>query len=272
MPYFEQHYDDFRWTPELPPLGGFRPPQMGALHAVAAHFTQRRDPAIVTMPTGSGKTAVLAATPFVLRAERALVLTPSRLVREQIIAHFQTLDDLKSTRALAASIAPPRVWSAAGKMTRLQDWEALRAYDVVVGIPNSLSPAIEGIVQPPLDLFDVVLVDEAHHSASRTWNHLLTHLSPARRVLFTATPFRSDRKEVPGRLVYSYDLSQAYRDEVFGSISYHAVEGESGETGDRAIARAASTQLRSDQAKGLDHLIMVRTGQKSRAKELEQLY
>lgn len=115
-------------------------------------------------------------------------------------------------------------------------------------------------------------MDEAHHSASRTWSSLLTHLSNARRILFTATPFRSDRKEVPGRLVYSYDLSQAYRDGVFGSILYHPVTGESGVEGDKAIARAAAAQFRSDKASGLDHLLMVRTGQKSRAKELLRLY
>ncbi len=272
MPYFQDHYDAFRWTPEQPPLPGFRPPQLGALHGIAMHFTQRRDPAIITMPTGSGKTAVLAAAPYVLAAQRALVLTPSRLVREQIITHFETLDDLKLARALDASAPVPKVWSASGKIKSLQDWEALRAYDVVVGIPNSLSPEITGVVDPPLDLFDVVLVDEAHHSASRIWSGLLSRLPAARRVLFTATPFRSDRKEIRGRLVYTYELADAYRDGVFGKILYRPVEGDPGPDGDAAIARAAAAQLRADQAEGLEHLLMVRTGQQSRAEELAKLY
>lgn len=272
MPYFQDHYDAFRWTPEQPPLGGFRPPQLGALHGIAMHFTQRRDPAIITMPTGSGKTAVLAAAPYVLAARRVLVLTPSRLVREQIITHFETLDDLKRARALGASVPAPRVWSATGKMTRAEDWEALRDYDVVVGIPNSLSPKIEGVVDPPLDLFDVVLVDEAHHSASQTWSGLLSRLSDTKRVFFTATPFRSDRKEIRGHLVYTYDLADAYRDGVFGNILYRPVEGEPGPEGDAAIARAAAAQLRADQAEGLEHLLMVRTGQQTRAEELAELY
>jgi superfamily II DNA or RNA helicase len=272
MSYFQTNYDNFRWTPEQPPLSGLRPAQLGALHGIAMHFSQKHDPAIIAMPTGSGKTAVLAATPYVLRAQRALVLTPSRLVREQIISHFQTLDDLKAARTLDPSISAPKVWSAAGKIARIEDWEALRPYDVVVGIPNSLSPEIMGVAPPPLDLFDVVLVDEAHHSASRTWNGLLEHLSTARRVLFTATPFRADRKEVRGRLVFSYDLSEAYRDGVFGSILYRPVQGQSGPQGDLAIASAVAAQFQADRAEGLDHLVMVRTGQKSRAKELAKLY
>ncbi len=55
---------------------GFRIVQIAAIHAVSAHFFNSKQPAIVTMPTGSGKTTVLMALAFVLRAQRVLVLTP----------------------------------------------------------------------------------------------------------------------------------------------------------------------------------------------------
>lgn len=45
-------------------MPGFRPAQLGAIHAAAAHFVNRSDPGIITMPTGSGKTAVLVAASF----------------------------------------------------------------------------------------------------------------------------------------------------------------------------------------------------------------
>jgi Rad3-related DNA helicase len=61
----------------------FRDAQRAALFSLGAHFAQRNDPSIVTMPTGSGKTAVLQTSAFLLRAIRVLVVTPSRLVREQ---------------------------------------------------------------------------------------------------------------------------------------------------------------------------------------------
>src|SRR5438445_667675 len=70
---------------------GFREAQRAALFSLGAHFAQRTDPAIVTMPTGSGKTAVLQASAFLLRAHRVLVVTPSRLVREQINDDFRQL-------------------------------------------------------------------------------------------------------------------------------------------------------------------------------------
>jgi len=60
---------------------GLRRGQRGALHALGAHFSlDQGQPAIVVMPTGSGKTGVLMLAPFLLGAIRVLVITPSRLV------------------------------------------------------------------------------------------------------------------------------------------------------------------------------------------------
>jgi len=77
MSYFRRHYP-LSWYPlESEDSGRFRPAQVGAIHAVTGHFGQRHDPAIVTMPTGSGKTGVMIACTFVLRANRVLVVIPS---------------------------------------------------------------------------------------------------------------------------------------------------------------------------------------------------
>ncbi len=50
------------------------------------------------MPTGSGKTVVKMLAAVVLRAARVLVVTPSRMVREQIAHHFATLQVLRNPR------------------------------------------------------------------------------------------------------------------------------------------------------------------------------
>ena len=59
MSYFATHYPSLTFPIAIDgdePDPGFREAQRGALFAIGAHFTQRKDPAIVTMPTGSGKT------------------------------------------------------------------------------------------------------------------------------------------------------------------------------------------------------------------------
>lgn len=267
--YFARHHSVLSIPVATDDPPGFRDAQRAALFSLGAHFAQRNDPAIVTMPTGSGKTAVLQASAFLLRATRVLIVTPSRLVREQIYDDFRQLGVLKRLGAVPPALDPPSVYNADAKVT---DWEALRGYDVVVATPNSASPVVEGVSAPPEDFFDLVLVDEAHHSPAFTWSELLKSFPKARRALFTATPYRRDESEIKGRFVFTYDLKRAYEDGVFGQISYVPVEGFDEGAEDRAIAMAAERQFRQDKDAGLQHRLMVRTDSKARAAELLKAY
>ena len=139
MSYFSQLYSSFRFPTEAEE--GFRNCQLGAIHALAAHFTLSTEPAVITMPTGSGKTAVLTAAPFVLQATRALVLTPSRLVRSQIANKLGTLLTMKRIGAFKKDVPTPRVFEVKKRIGNGIEWAELIDYDFVVGTPNSLSPA-----------------------------------------------------------------------------------------------------------------------------------
>ncbi|WP_461137393.1 DEAD/DEAH box helicase family protein, partial [Spirosoma terrae] len=63
--------------------------QIGAIGSALAHFSTRKEPALITMPTGTGKTAVMILLSYALRASKVLVITPSQLVREQIANQFR---------------------------------------------------------------------------------------------------------------------------------------------------------------------------------------
>lgn len=271
LSYFADHYADFRWPIAEGRTPGLRIPQWGALHAIGAHFSAKTEPAIVTMPTGSGKTAVLMGAGFLLRANRVLVITPSRIVREQISEEFKLLRVLKKLGAFEAGLPTPSVHSII-RTVQQDEWGGLSQFDVVIALPNSISPGIDGVSGPPADFFDLVLVDEAHHGPAPIWSALLERVNTAKLVQFTATPFRRDRREIAGRLVYTYQLRDAYRDGVFGQLEYQAVLPQAGQDPDAAIADAATAQLAADRQRGLDHRLMIRTGTKVRAHELLDLY
>jgi len=136
-----------------------------------------------------------------------------------------------------------------------------------------VSPRDGIIPSPPADLFDLVLVDEAHHAPARTWSRLLDLLQEAKQVLFTATPFRRDEKEIKGKFVFTYDIRRAYQDHVFGDITYEPVLRPPGApSADIAIAQAAEAKFRLDRAAGFEHLVMVRVDSLPRAKALQEVY
>lgn len=273
MSYFAENYSRLSYPLALDTDAvGFRYAQVGAVHAVAAHFSLSNEPAVVSLPTGSGKTAILLASAYALRATRVLILTPSRLVREQIAEEVSTLRTLKRITALDEGVIPPSVISNSKRVNSQAEWEEFRDYDVVVSTVHAISPAYKEVPEPPPDLFDLILVDEAHHSAASTWRSALLHFSNAKQLLLTATPYRQDRKEIEARLIYTYDLSRAADDGVFGRINFQPVEDTGSDNSDAAIARAAEARFRADRAAGYDHCLMVRTDSLKRAAELAELY
>ena len=272
MPYFEEHHNRLALQKSIGDGYGFRNNQMGAIFAIGAHFTLNDTPAIITMPTGSGKTAVLVSSALLLNPLRVLVLTPSVMVRDQTAYDFATLKTLKRIRVLPEDTPTPTVFTVKSRIANLETWDSLRAYDVVVATPHTISPNYAQVPLPPEDLFQLILVDEAHHEPASTWNAILDSIPYARRVLFTATPYRSDRKEIRGSYIYTYPTRRAFQEGIFGSVQLQAVVPQEGETNDVAIARGAEMVLMSDRARGLNHFLLARARSKDHAKELKDLY
>jgi superfamily II DNA or RNA helicase len=75
------------------------------------------------MPTGSGKTAVLTLVPFLLQAERILVITANRLVRHQIKNELQTLKTLRNLGVVPDIGMPsPKVEEVKERITDQAQW------------------------------------------------------------------------------------------------------------------------------------------------------
>lgn len=56
------------------------------------------------------------------------------------------------------------------------------------------------------DFFDMIIIDEAHHSRARTWIENLNHFSEAKIIKLTAT-YMNQIKPLVGELVYKYQLN-----------------------------------------------------------------
>ena len=280
MSYFSIHAKSLR-LPFQPDARGIRKAQLGACFAIGAHFSVRsneREPCLVVLPTGTGKTAVMTLTPFLLpttlagHVQRVLVLTPSKIVRRQVTQEFKSLKTLRTSRLIRMNMAAPKVGEVEGYRSSENKWDELRDFDVAVAIPNSVSAHLNQVTAPPDDLFDVILVDEAHHSPAKTWKHVLDAFPNARKIFFTATPYRRDRKEIAAVLAYAYPLHQALEDGVYQPIEFIPVIADDVGDPNKALSAVAMRIIEDEREAGRTARIIIRTDTIGEAERLKGIY
>lgn len=251
---------------------GLRTPQLGAMHAVLGYWTtNRKAPATVVMPTGTGKTETMLALLVAARPTRLLVLVPSDALREQVASKFESLGVLQELGIVGAKAQRPVVGRVQHAFTAANTAEAFaKACNVIVATPQSLSASNADALETLLGLCSHLFVDEAHHVAARTWTQIREHFSNKDVVQFTATPFREDGRHLQGRNIYSFPLREAQAQGYFATVDYTAVIDFVDV--DRALAERSIERLRADLADGYDHVLMVRVDGIPRAKSLQPLY
>ncbi|MBB1158133.1 DEAD/DEAH box helicase [Amycolatopsis dendrobii] len=249
-----------------------RRPQIGALHSVIGHWSSGvTDPGIVVMPTGTGKTETMLALFVTVRPHRLLVVVPTSALRDQVAAKFETLGILQREQIVSADAVRPCVAKLEHGLTDPGNAaQLLNAINVVVATPQSVGACSEEARGVFLGGFSHLMVDEAHHAPAPSWTTIIDSFSDRRVLLFTATPFREDRKSLPGRVIFRFPLREAQRDGYFTTIDYQTVA--SLDDTDEALADLALARLRSDLAADYDHVLMARARSVTRAKAIQSLY
>lgn len=254
---------------------GLRKPQIGALHAIHAHWSTSSGVATIVMPTGTGKTETMLATLVTTMCPRLLVLVPTDALRRQVAEKFFTLGILKHPDCVVLdhSVVRPVV----GTLTRMPSTTA--EVDEFFGRCNVIvtTSALAGRCAPEIqermaELCSHLFIDEAHHAEAPTWKQFKSHFKSRERPIlqFTATPFREDGLPLDGKIVYVYPLRLAQREGFFRSIQFRPVYAFSTARADRDIARKVHEELRADQT-GL-HVAMARVSTTARAAQVLGIY
>lgn len=254
---------------------GFRPPQIGALHAITAHWVVSDAPATLVMPTGAGKTETMLAALVSEDIDKLLVVVPSDQLRSQIADKFVTLGVLKKFELLSQTAQYPVVATLKRAPTSIEEVDAIfgRA-QVVIATMQSLSRLTTEQKDRIAEQVSHLFVDEAHHISAATWKAFKTHfVRHKRRILqFTATPYRDDKRRVDGKFIFVYPLRRAREQKLFRPVHYVPVMEATEPQADLSIIQKVGERLDQDLAHGLDHLAMARTSTISRAQHLLRLY
>jgi superfamily II DNA or RNA helicase len=252
---------------------GLRKPQLGALHAIHAHWSTSSETATIVMPTGTGKTETMLSTLISAGCERVLVVVPTEALRTQIAEKFETLGILKIPKnaVLAESAQHPVVGTLISRPKLVSEVESLFQKCNVVITTNQLVGQCNAEVQARIaQSCTHLFIDEAHHAEALTWRSFRELFHGKYVLQFTATPFREDGQKIDGRLIYVYPLKKAQEEGYFRPIRFHPVSEFNAERGDREIALAALKELDSDISK--KHIVMARVGNKKRAAAILELY
>ena len=260
VPYFQAHSSKMNLWAVSGGNPALRNCQLGAYWGVWSHFTASDRPALVSLPTGSGKTALLMTLAFGLKARRVLVVTPATILRDQVHDEFSKLSVLKRIEVVPKSLPLPKTFANETQRGTAVKWKELEAADVVVATPKTTSPGEPGVCAPPSDLFDLVFIDEAHHTPAPTWSALVRAFPTARMVFLTATPFRRDRRRIRAELVYHYSIGKALADGIYRPVEYHPVAHDKNRANqDKLLAQAAAKVLEDEKALSNRAKILVRT-------------
>ena len=176
-----------------------RPYQNDAVDAIHHEWEEEhRQKTLLVLPTGAGKTVVFSqiTADQTHKGERVLQLAH----REELLQQAQ--DKLFNTTGIMGAI------EKAERTTIGAD------VPVVIGSVQTLSRDSRLSKFSP-DEFQTIIVDEAHHALSNSYQKVLNYFSNAKVLGVTATPDRGDKKNLAEYFestAYEYTMAQAIKD------------------------------------------------------------
>jgi DNA repair protein RadD len=201
-----------------------RIPQREAYIAAQHHFNNSRDHAIIQLPVGCGKTGTMAILPFGLARGRALVLAPNLEITNTIVRsidHTAPQSFFRRTGVLVNGVGP----TSAVLDSEANILDADNSDFVVTNIQQLVAgSSAKWLDRLSPDYFDLILVDEGHHNVAPSWQQVFERFPQAKVASFTATPFRSDGRELQGRRIYRFPIADAIRNGYVRDLSTRKLE------------------------------------------------
>ena len=172
--------------------------QKEAVRAIRQQWEDGFLKTLLVLPTGCGKTIVFAKVTeeCVREGKRVLILAH----RGELLD--QAADKLYKTTGIRSSLEK-------AESSCLDSW-----YRVTVGSVQTLMRE-KRLTQFDPEYFDVIIIDEAHHCISDSYQRILDYFSAAQVLGVTATPDRGDMKNLGSvfeSLAYEYTLPRAIKE------------------------------------------------------------
>jgi len=197
--------------------------QVDALNFAIEHLNRSESPCLIRMPTGTGKTGVVACLSRLANPGSSLVLTPWANLRVQMIedleGRFWKEVRLTPGRQKVVALLP----STARKVLSFREPQVLVATFTTL---NELRRECEPLYKQLAGSISMVIVDECHYEPAVEWGKSVKGLN-VRTVLLTATPYRNDLKlfriSDPKTSTHHFTHQEAVRRKIIRPLSFQAL-------------------------------------------------
>jgi len=188
-----------------------REPQREAYLHTYDFFQSGKNKAILQIPVGCGKSGLASILPLGIAKGRVLIIAPNLIIRKNLYDAMDITNRQKCFWRKAKVLTNAQMMSGPLACTLETGNISVteKAHIVITNIQQLSTNIDKWLTQFPDRFFDMIIIDEAHHSAADSWKKVLERFPEAKIVHMTATPFRSDRQEIDGELVYRYPFRSA---------------------------------------------------------------
>lgn len=193
-------------------------------YLAAAQGTANMGAALVHMPTGSGKTGVIAVASHFLKVGCVLILCPRVALRDQLEREVE--GRFFEKLGLDASSLSKKVLNVkSGRLELKPETYADTILVMTIQMLHSILNRAGADAEALKKHVDLVIVDEGHYEPALSWREAIRAIQKP-KVIFTATPFRNDLKlfDIDFDHAFSYTFHQAVKDKVIRDISIEVRE------------------------------------------------
>jgi len=213
---------------------------------------------MVILPTGCGKTAVIALTPFMVDAEKVLLILPGVVLRQQAESALHTMYSGKHAIGKAggagdsSELVAVRTWSTTTKPDNAGDVIVANIHQLIAKKDKkstedvttkdkkssedvtTINSCFKELLEKANPKVDLVIVDEGHHSSANSWDAVhkaAVEANPnCKIVLLTATPARGDgkdygfKRDADPKDIYIYKRKDAIQLGLIKRTEHHKVD------------------------------------------------
>lgn len=178
--------------------------QEKALVAIRDKHKQGINTGVVVLPTGVGKT-YLSAIDAQKNGKKILYLAHQEQILRQAKKSFEKLTNFDTGFYIS------------------------KQKDISEATFATVQSMTRNCLSFPRNMFDYIIVDECHHSQTKSYRKIINHFQPKYLLGLTATPYRRDNQDIfkiVGKPYYQMKIREAIEENLLAKINYYYVDND----------------------------------------------